>query len=281
MKNNKCTKKLSLIFLLIFCFFAVSSCITTRQDVIYLNQQIVALNNRVSDLEGSSDLRTESASIRQSQADMVSDIEGLKDEMQQLTAKVENNDLLIRRSLERDTGEQDALKATIAGLNERITKLEEQLAQLKSQPASPPTGTEPSRPTEKPSEKPAPAADETLYNSSLNLFKEGKYDKAIEGFKNFLQKYADSELADNAQFWLGECHMATKQYEQAILAYQKVIKDYPDGNKVPNAIFRQAAAFTEINDKISAKLLLKKVIKNYPDSPEAKKAESQLRKLEQ
>ena len=280
MKNIARYKERSLALMLILVFFAISSCITTRQDVIYLNQQIAALNNRVSELEESPGLRTESESLRQSQADIVSDMENLKDEMQRLTAKVENNDLLIKRAVERDTAEEDALKATLASLNERITRLEEKISQPGPQPGATPEKKETALPVETPSNKRVPS-DEILYNSSLNFFKEGEYDKAIAGFKDILQKYPDSELADNAQFWVGECHMATKQYEQAILSYQKVIKDYPNGNKVPNAILRQAMAFTEINDKISAKLLLKKVINNYPDTPEAKSAESQLQKLEQ
>ena len=280
MKNIGCYKERLLVLMLIFVFFAISSCITTRQDVIYLNQQIAALNNRVSELEESPELRTESASLRQSQADIVSDMENLKEEMQRLTAKVENNDLLIKRAVERDTAEEDALKATLKSLDERLTRLEEKISQTGSQPGAAPEKKETAPPLETPSDKQGPS-DEILYNSSLNFFKEGEYDKAMGGFKDLLQKYPNSELADNAQFWVGECHMAKKQYEQAILSYQKVIKDYPNGNKVPNAILRQAIAFTEINDKISAKLLLKKVLNNYPNTPEAKSAESQLRKLEQ
>ena len=279
MKKNIHLKKYALALMSILCFCALSSCITTRQDVVYLNQQIAALNNRVSDLEQSSAVGNEASSLRQSQADIVSDMENLKAEMQRLTAKVESNEMVIRRAVERDTTDQDTLKATIAGLNERITRLEELVAQTRPQPSAPPGETPPVKPVETPSEKPA-LTDETLYNSSLNFFKEGKYDMAIEGFQNFLQKYPHSELADNAQFWIGECHMANKQYEQAILAYQKVIKDYPNGNKVPNALLKQATAFSEINDKISAKLLLQKIISNYPNSPEAKRAESLLQKLE-
>jgi tol-pal system protein YbgF len=282
--QNRPANFLSMIGVLLFFFLILSSCITTRQDVIYLNQQIVALNNRVNALEETTD-RSGSVSMRESQASMVSDIENLKAEMQRLTSKVENNDLLIKRAVERDTGEQDSLKATLEDFSKRITKLEAALAKLQTgtgpAPVAPkPTPSGPAAPPPKTPGETVPA-DEESYNKTLSLFQGGKYNEAIRGFKRFLQAHSDSELADNAQFWIGECHMAAKQYEQAILAYQKVIKDYPNGNKVPNAILRQAAAFTEINDKISAKLLLKKVIKNYPDSPEAKSAESQLRKLEQ
>ena len=120
---------------------------------------------------------------------------------------------------------------------------------------------------------------QAFYNAAITLMGEGKYEEAVAGFRSFLEKYPKLDLADNAQFWIGECYMAQKQYEQAILAYQEVIKRYPKGNKVPSAILRQALAFYEIGDKISSKLLLKKVIKEYSDSSEAKIAEAKLKTI--
>jgi tol-pal system protein YbgF len=129
-----------------------------------------------------------------------------------------------------------------------------------------------------PAEGPEPA-DLRSYDQSLELYREGKYEDAIDGFKAFLRKYPKSDRADNAQFWVAECYMHLKQYEQAILSYQEVIKKYPKGNKVPNALLRQAMAFLEIKDKTSARLLLKKIVKKYPRSSEAKIAKRKLATL--
>jgi len=117
----------------------------------------------------------------------------------------------------------------------------------------------------------------SLYDLSLGFYREGNYEEAITGFKNFVRKYPKSSLTDNAQYWVGESYMALRQYEQAILAFQVVIKKYPKGNKVPKAILRQALAFYEIRDKTSARLLLKKLILKYPKSSEAKIAKAKLR----
>jgi len=117
------------------------------------------------------------------------------------------------------------------------------------------------------------------YAQTLELYENEKYEEAIAGFKNFVKKYPKSDLADDAQFWIGESYMALKQYEQAILAFQIVKKKYPKGNKVPNAILRQALAFYEIKDKTSARLLLKRLIKKYPKSSEAKIAKAKLRTM--
>ena len=99
------------------------------------------------------------------------------------------------------------------------------------------------------------------------------------GFEALIKKYPDSDRADNAQFWIGECYMGIKKYEKAILAYQEVIKKYPKGNKLPSAMLRQAIAFLEIKDKTSTRLLLKKIINKYPDSSEAQIAKKKLEAL--
>jgi tol-pal system protein YbgF len=101
----------------------------------------------------------------------------------------------------------------------------------------------------------------------------------LSGFKSFLDEYPKSDLADNAQYWIGECFMSMKQYKEAAIAFDDVIKKYPDENKVPGAYLRQAIAMQELGDTTSTKVLLKKLIKSYPDSPEAKRAKEILAKL--
>jgi tol-pal system protein YbgF len=136
---------------------------------------------------------------------------------------------------------------------------------------------------ERPGPQTPPAAalspEENLYESALAKFRAGKSEEALASFKHFLGNYPKSKLADNAQFWVGECYFSLKQYEQAILAYQEVIKNYPGGNKIPNAMLRQGLAFTEIKDTTSAKLLFRKIVKSYPNSSEAKIAEAKLKAM--
>ena len=127
--------------------------------------------------------------------------------------------------------------------------------------------------------KDSASGEKRFYDLAYAHYRAGKYDLALSGFNNFLSRYPDSKLADNAQFWIGECFMGLKAYEKAILAYQDVIKKFPKGNKVPNALLRQAGAFLEIRDKTSSRLLLKKIIEKYPNSSEAKTARKKLKTL--
>ena len=223
------------------------------------------------------------------QADMVTDLNAVKAEMQQLRSMAEENAHLLKHGSLQTGGGQSG--TGIEDLSRRVTALEQGLRQVQEylnleeastvQPIVPAEGEPKEKaPVEPPAmeQKPIPP-DQMLYEQVLADFRKGDYQKAIQGFNAFLKEYPKSSLADNAQFWVGESHMSLQQYEQAILAYQKVIKDYPDGNKVPSAMLRQALAFYEIEDKTSSHLLLRQVIKKYPDSPEAKIAKSKLETL--
>ena len=111
------------------------------------------------------------------------------------------------------------------------------------------------------------------------LIGQGRFDEAMEGFKRFLDRYPKSELADNAQYWIGECYMALKKYDRAIAAYEDVKKKYPEGNKVPDAMLKQAMAFLEKGDEISTRILLKRIVSAFPESDQAKVAEQRLETL--
>ncbi len=284
------------ILMVLFTTFILTSCtMVTKEDLLYLNDQIVSLNARVNKLQDrlnqklSEDLNTKIEPIRVNQAEMGAELDKVKEQIQTLSGKVEENALLIKRQVERDTTGQDMMKAQLADLTNKVAQLENRLKMIENTlgVAEGPSGkgqvmakegqAAEESPTTKPSEEVGVSEEQRLYDGGLASFKQGKYEEAISSFKIFLKKYPTSDLADNAQFWIGESYMALKQYEKAILAFQDVIKKYPDGNKVPGAMLKQALAFYEIKDKVSSKLLLKKIIRKYPDSNEAKIAQAKLK----
>ncbi|OGP66080.1 MAG: tol-pal system protein YbgF, partial [Deltaproteobacteria bacterium RBG_13_47_9] len=92
-----------------------------------------------------------------------------------------------------------------------------------------------------------------LYKDAYETFQKGDLDGARRKFETFLKQYPNTELSDNAQFWMGETYYQKKDYEKAILEYEKAIAKYPEGDKIPAALFKQALAFLELGDKSSAK----------------------------
>jgi tol-pal system protein YbgF len=115
-----------------------------------------------------------------------------------------------------------------------------------------------------------------LYKDAYETFQKGNAEGARRKFEAFLKQYPNTELSDNAQFWIGETYYLKKDFEKAILEYEKAIVKYPEGDKIPAALFKQALAFLELGDKTNARNLLKRVMERYPQSEQAEMAKKRL-----
>lgn len=114
------------------------------------------------------------------------------------------------------------------------------------------------------------------YKDAYETFQKGDLEKARKKFEAFLKQYPNTELSDNAQFWIGETYYLRKDFDKAILEYEKAITKYPEGDKIPSALYKQALAFLEVGDKSSAKNILKRVNERYPHSEQAEMAKKKL-----
>jgi tol-pal system protein YbgF len=271
------------VFVLLGMLLFLSSCLYDN-DIAYLNDQVIALNRRVKSLEDGMDTK-----VRSGQVNLRTDIDDVQEQVRRLNGRVEENERMLKRAVERDLGDQDTMRSSVGTMSERMATLESTVEQQQRYLNLPPVQPKPgpgaeTPPAVKPETPPTAAVEpktkeSELYDKSIALYRDGKYEEAIVGFRTFLKTFPKSDRADNAHFWIGESYMALKQYEQAILAYQEVIKNYPKGNKVPSALLRQGFAFLEIKDQTSAKLLLNRVVKNHPNSSEAKIAQKKLETL--
>jgi tol-pal system protein YbgF len=125
---------------------------------------------------------------------------------------------------------------------------------------------------------PAPSAD-TLYSNGLRDITSGKYDLARSEFQDYLKYYGDTDLASNAQFYLGEIAYSQKQYEQAVNEYDKVLSNYPKSFKLAPARLKKGMALLEVGQKTSAIRELREVIKRYPGTEEDRRARARLKEL--
>lgn len=116
------------------------------------------------------------------------------------------------------------------------------------------------------------------YKIGLRAFQAQQFDSAIQQFRSFQRKYPSSEMADDAQYWIGESYFNQKDYNRAILEFNDVLK-YRRGDRVPAALLRQAQAFLEIGDKTDARLILQKLLNDHPNSEQAEEAKVRLQTL--
>jgi tol-pal system protein YbgF len=124
----------------------------------------------------------------------------------------------------------------------------------------------------------APSAD-LLYSNGLRDLNGKKYDLAAQEFSDYLKYYGTTDLASNAQFYLGEIFFAQQQYDQAIDAYGKVIDNYPKSFKLAPAHLKRALALISLGEKTSGVSELRMVVKTYPGTDEERRAKAKLQEL--
>jgi tol-pal system protein YbgF len=251
----------------------------------------------------SEQLRTQLADSRVANEAMRREVEKVRGEMEELRYRVDR--------VARTRTTPVASPAQVQSLEERVVVLERQLAVQRETsiprpaPEIPPpssampppsTSTEPPQVAAVPAPAPTPPPvlslpieDEILlakepsevqedYRGAWQALNGQQYDKAIQQFRTFQRKNPASELADDAQYWIGESYFTRRDYNRAILEYNDVLK-YRKGDKVPAALLRQSQAFVEIGDKTDARLILQKLINDHPNSQQAKDARERLQNL--
>jgi tol-pal system protein YbgF len=119
---------------------------------------------------------------------------------------------------------------------------------------------------------------EEAYEMAYHLFKSNENEAARKALDQFVQRYPQSSLVDNALFWMGETYYRTEDYENAVLKYQQVVKEYPKGSKGPDALLKMGYALEKMNEPGAAVAAMEQLLKAYPKAPQAKLA---TRKIEQ
>ena len=125
---------------------------------------------------------------------------------------------------------------------------------------------------------PAPSAD-TLYSNGLRDITSGKYDLARQEFQDYLKYYGDTDLASNAQFYLGEIAYAQKDYQQAVDQYNRVLTNYPKSFKLVPAHYKKAMALLALGQKTAGVRELRDLIRRSPGTPEERLARAKLKEL--
>ncbi len=231
-----------------------------------------------------SDLRTENQRLK---ADLLLRVENIQSEVRSLSTDIDEYKELFRRpSKEMDRIKEDT-EGRLKALEERRKTLEERIKEIEDRLKAYDPKT--IGPGSKSAESEKPASKEVLselkgvstgmgdlYRDAYETFYKGDMEGARRKFEAFLKQYPNTELSDNAQFWIGETYYVKKDYEKAILEYEKAIAKYPEGDKIPAALYKQALAFLELGDKTNATNLLKRVIEKYPRSDQAQLAKKRL-----
>jgi tol-pal system protein YbgF len=118
-----------------------------------------------------------------------------------------------------------------------------------------------------------------LYNTALADFTAGQWALCIEGFNTYLRSFSRTDLADDAQWYVGECYQQDGKFQEAIDAYNRVISGYPRGDRVPDAYYKRGMALGAMGQTDRARESFETLMKNYPDHDMSRMAKQQLDRL--
>jgi tol-pal system protein YbgF len=117
---------------------------------------------------------------------------------------------------------------------------------------------------------------EKLFQVAMGDFNAGRYDIAMNGFKDLSSQFPDSPQAQESDYWVAECMYAKREFSEAEGSYINYIKRYPQGNRMCAALYKLGLTYEKQKKIKSRDIVWNKLIQQYPDSQEANVAKKQL-----
>jgi len=283
---------------------AIAGSLVGPKPAMAVAREIIELQRDVTTLlQGQKDLQTQMTqdhtvqkTLIQQSSDSVNKLDGTMASLQKSVQDVQANS---GTRLDTMSTQLQGLSDNLEEIKSRIGKLNQQLVDVQNSVQSidarlaggSPTGAPGGAPTPGAGSGPAaggapsasaagpPPSADTLYSNGLRDLTSGKYDLAHSEFQDYLKYYGDTDLASNAQFWLGEIAYAQKNYDGAVQEYDRVINNYPKSFKLAPAHLKKGMALLELGQKSPGVKELREVVKRYPGTEEERRARAKLKDM--
>ncbi|WP_154222778.1 tol-pal system protein YbgF [Marinicella rhabdoformis] len=127
--------------------------------------------------------------------------------------------------------------------------------------------------------EPVETAAKTQYLAAFNELKAGRSNESSRLFEDFIQAHPNTDLTDNAYYWLGESYYVSRNYPLALAAFQNLEQKFPLSSKLADALLKIGYTYHELEDYAQAQTALEKVVDSFPNQPVARMAEKRLNLL--
>jgi len=171
----------------------------------------------------------------------------------------------LESALERSSATVDSLQSIIANRNARLQELESRKATPRI------VIPDLSKTAKKPARAAASTAAaggstfEAVYERARAKFEQRSYQAAIDEFSALLAQHPDHQLADNCQYWIGECYFGMKEYQKAVVEFQKVFS-YSETDKHDDAQLMVGLSYVRSNQAELAQKAFGTFLDNYAGS---------------
>jgi tol-pal system protein YbgF len=120
-----------------------------------------------------------------------------------------------------------------------------------------------------------------MYDTAWSDYTTGQWALAIQGFEAYISAFPRSELADEAQFYIGSTHYADGRFREAADAFEQVMMNYPDGDAVAEALYKRGLALDRLGEPELARQAFELVVRNHAEHNMANLAQQALDRLGQ
>lgn len=245
--------------------------LAASKEIVRLQADMTLLQQQVRDLQKSFD--TQNAVLQKLVEQLTDQVNILKRSVEDVKGSNQQTQAAVSARVESVSGQFSAVNSSLDLVLDRIAKLSQQLAETKAKVEvldTPPAGAPP---------RTGPPSAEELYNAAFGDLNKGSYDLARQGFEEYLKNYPDTELSDNAQYWIGESHYIQRKFNEAIQGFDKVLTNYPKGDKAAAAALKKGYSLLEIKNNDAGIRELRQLIQKYPNSDSAQLAKDRLNSM--
>jgi tol-pal system protein YbgF len=124
---------------------------------------------------------------------------------------------------------------------------------------------------------PAGPGPATLYKLAVDQMNRGSHSTARTGFQDLLTQYPNSDLAPDAQYYIGETLQAEGNTTAADSVFSLVVSKYPSAPRAATALYKHGLILQKAKRDREARQAFQGVVDKYPRSDEAALAREQLR----
>ena len=119
-----------------------------------------------------------------------------------------------------------------------------------------------------------------LYDTAFTDYTTGQWALSIQGFEAYISTFPRSQLADDAQFFIGQNYYADGKFREAADAFEQVVSSYPDGDMVAEALYKQGLTLERLDQIDLARETFQTVVREHPDDNMANLAQQALDRLD-
>ena len=99
---------------------------------------------------------------------------------------------------------------------------------------------------------------------------------ALGNYREYLRRFPDTDLADNAQYGAGECFFAQAQFDSALVEYARVGARWGSGDRAPASLYKLGLCEERLGRMPDARKTFEDLVKRFPKSGEAQLARDRI-----